>query len=161
MSDFLGPHGLKHTKLSCLLVSPGVCSNSCSLSGWCHPIISSFVVPFSSCPQSFPASGSFLMNQLFTSGGLSIGASVSASVLPKNIQGWFPFGLTGLSTFCLRDSQESSPAQKFESINPSAFSLLYGPTLTSVHDYWKNHGFDFTWSKMLMFWKFISNKLRR
>ena len=65
------------------------------------------------------------------------------------------------SPCCPRDSQESSPAQKFESINPSAFSLLYGPTLTSVHDYWKNHGFDFTWSKMLMFWKFISNKLRR
>ena len=72
------------------------CSISCALSRWCHPTISSSVIPFSSCLQSFPASGSFLMNQLFTSGGQSIGASALASVLPMNIQGWFPLGLTGL-----------------------------------------------------------------
>ena len=72
------------------------CSNSCPLSRWCHPTISSTVTPCSSCPQSFPASGSFAMSQLFVSGGQSIGASVSASVLPVNIQGWFPLGLTGL-----------------------------------------------------------------
>ena len=75
---------------------PRVCSNSCSLSQWCHPTISSSVIPFSSCPLSFPASGSFLMSQLFTSGGQSIGASASVSVLPMNTQGWFPLGLTGL-----------------------------------------------------------------
>ena len=77
------------------------------------------------------------MSQLFTSGGQSIG--VSASVLPMNIQGWFPLGVTGLIS---RDSQESSPAPKFKSINSSVLSLLYGPTLTSEHDYWKNHSFD-------------------
>ena len=90
--------------------------------------------PFSSCPHSFPASGSFQRSQLFTSGGQSIGASVSAPVLPMNIQDWFPLGLTGLIS--------STP--QFESINSSALSLLYGPTLTSIHDYWKNHSFDYT-----------------
>ena len=94
MSDSLGPHGQQHTRLPCSSVSPGVCSNSCALSQWCHPTISSSVAPFSSCPQSFPVSGSFPMSQLFTSGGQRIGAS--ASVFPMNIQGWFPLGLTGL-----------------------------------------------------------------
>ena len=75
---------------------PGACSNSCPLSRWCHPTISFSVVPFSSCPQSFPASGSFPVSQFFTSGGQSFGASASASVLPVNIQDWFPWGLTGL-----------------------------------------------------------------
>ena len=75
---------------------PKVCSNSCSLSQWCHPTISSSVIPFSSCPQSFPASRSFPMSQLFTSGGQSIEVSASVSVLPMNTQGWFPLGLTGL-----------------------------------------------------------------
>ena len=75
---------------------PGACSNSCPLSRWCHPTISSSVVPFSSCTQSFPASGSFPVSQFFTSGGQSIGGSASASVLPMNIQDWFPWGLTGL-----------------------------------------------------------------
>ena len=88
--------------------------------------------PFSSCPQSFPASGSFQMKKLVTSGGQSMGAS--ASVLPVNIQGWFPLGLIDL----LAD-QESSPALQFRSINSLVFSLLYGPTLTSVHDCWKDH----------------------
>ena len=96
MSNSLGSHGLQHTKLPCRSPSPGVCSNSCPLSWWCHPTISSSVVPFSSRLQSFPASGFFPMSQLFTSGGQSIGASVSASVLPMNIHGWFPLGLAGL-----------------------------------------------------------------
>ena len=113
---------------------------SCPLSCWCHPTISSFVVPFS-CPQSFPAAGSFPTSWLFASGGQSIGASASASVLPMNIQGWFPLGLTGLISLCPGDSWESSPAQ-FKSINSLALSLLYVPTLTSVHDYWKNHSSD-------------------
>ena len=96
VSDSLQPHGLMHTSLPCPSLSPGVCLNSCPLSQWCHPTISSSVVPFSSCPQSFPASGSFLiMTQLFTSGGQSIGSSASASVFPMNIQGWFPLDLTG------------------------------------------------------------------
>ena len=96
MFDSLQPHGLQHTRPPCPLPSPGVCSNSYPLSRWCHPTISSSVVPFSSYLQFFPASGSFLMNQLVTSGGQSIGALVSASVLPMNIQDWFPLGLTGL-----------------------------------------------------------------
>ena len=80
---------------SCPPLWPGVCSNSCPLSRWCYPTISPSAAPFSFCFQSFPASGSFPMNWLFTSGGQSVGASVSASVLPMNIQGWFPLGLTG------------------------------------------------------------------
>ena len=96
MSNSLWPHGLQHTRPPCSSSSPGACSNSCPLSWWCHPIISSFVVPFSSCFQSFPASGSFLMSQFFASGRQSIGASASVSVLPMNIQNWFPWGLTTL-----------------------------------------------------------------
>ena len=90
----LRPHGLQLDRLPCPSLSPRACSNSCPSSLWCHPIISSSVAPFSSCPQSFPASGSFLMSRLFTSGGQSIGASVSASILPMNIQGWFSLGLS-------------------------------------------------------------------
>ena len=91
----LWPHGLQHSRLPCPPLSPGVYSNSCLLSQWCDPTISSFVTPFS-CPQSFPASGSFPMSRLFTSGGETAGASASTSVLPMNIQGWFPLGLTAL-----------------------------------------------------------------
>ena len=91
--------------------------------------------------QSFPASESFLMSWLFTSGGQSIGASVSAPILPMNIQGWFSLRLTGLPCGP-RDSQESSPIPQFKSISSLAFSFLYSPTLTSIHDYWKNHSFD-------------------
>ena len=92
----LWPHGLQHARLPCPSPSPRVCSNSCPLSLWCHPVISSSVTPFFSCPQSFPASGSFPVSHLFTSDGQSMGASASASALPRNIQGWFPLGLTGL-----------------------------------------------------------------
>ena len=92
----LWPHGLQHTRLPCPSPSPGVCSNSHPLSRWCHPTISSSPALFSSCLKSFPTSGSFLMSWLFTSGGQSVGASASASVLPMNIQDWFPLGLTGL-----------------------------------------------------------------
>ena len=96
MSDSLWPHGLQHTRLPCPSLSPGVCSNSCPLSRWCHPTLSSSVLPFSSCLQSCPALGPFPMSWLFTSGGQAIGASMSASVLPLNVQGWFTLGLTGL-----------------------------------------------------------------
>ena len=94
VSDSLWPHGLQH-QASLPSPIPGACSNSCPLSWWCHPTISSSVVPFSSCPQSLPASGSFPMNQLFTWGGQSIAFSASASVLPMNIQDWSPLGQTG------------------------------------------------------------------
>ena len=96
MSDSLQPHGRQHTRLPCPSLSPGVCSSSCPLSQWYYLTISSFVIPFSSCPQSFPAPGSFPRSQLFTSGGQHIGTSASASVLPVNVQGWFLLGLTGL-----------------------------------------------------------------
>ena len=95
LSDSLQPHGLQHTKPPSPSPPPGVYSNSCPLSWWCHPTISSSVTPFSSCLQSFPASGYFLVSQFFTSGGQSIGVSASASVLPMNIQDWFPLGRTG------------------------------------------------------------------
>ena len=94
-SDSLWPHGLQHSRLPCLSPSPRACSNSCPSSQWCHPTISSSVIPFSSSLKSSPASGSFQMSQLFTSGGQSIGDSASESVLPINIQDWFPLGLTG------------------------------------------------------------------
>ena len=95
MSDSLRPHGLQHTRLPCPSPTPRAYSNSCPLSRWCHPTISSSVIPFSSCLQSFPASRSFLVSQFFTSGDQSIGVSASASVLPMNIQDWFPLGWIG------------------------------------------------------------------
>ena len=95
MFNSLRPHGLQHTRLPCLSPTPGAYSNSCPLSRWCHPTISSSVIPFSSHFQSFPASGSFPRSQLFESGGQRIGVSASASVLPMNIQDWFPLGWTG------------------------------------------------------------------
>ena len=96
MSSILQPCGLHHTRLPCPSPTSGACSNSCPLSQWCHSTISSSVIPFSSCLQSFPASGSFPMSQFFTSDGQTIGASTSASVLPMNIQNWFSLVLTGL-----------------------------------------------------------------
>ena len=96
LSDSLWTHGLQHARPPCPSPTAGVYSNSCPLSRWCHPAISSSVISFSSRLQSFPASGSFQMSQLFTSGGQSIGVSASASILPMTIQDWFPLGLTGL-----------------------------------------------------------------
>ena len=93
--DSLRPHGLQHTRPPCPSPTPRVYSDSCPLSRWCHPTISSSVIPFSSCLLSFPASGSFQKSHFFTSGGPSIGVSALASVLPMNIQGWFPLGWTG------------------------------------------------------------------
>ena len=96
VSDSLRPHGLQQARVPSPSLSTGVCSSSGPLNRWCHPTILSSVVPFSSCLQSFPASGSFLMSQLFASGGQSIGVSASSSVLPMNIQDWFTLVLTGL-----------------------------------------------------------------
>ena len=130
--------GLQHTRFPCPSLSPSDFSNLCPLSQWCH---TTSVTPFSSCPQSFPAPGSFPMSWLFPSGGQSIGAS--ACVLPVNIQGQFSLGLTGLISVCPSNSQEFSLAPQFESIHSSVLSLLYGPTLISVRGYWKNHSFDY------------------
>ena len=138
VSDSLWAHGLQHAWVPWALLSLRICSNSCPLSWRCHLTISFSVAPFSSCPQSFPASGSFPMSQLFTSCGRSIGASASATVLPVNIQGWFPLGVTGLISF---QSKERSRifSSTTTSNNFSVPSLLYGPTLTSVYGYWKNN----------------------
>ena len=136
MSDSLWPHRLQHARLPCLSPTPGASSNSCPSSRWCHPTISSSIIPLSSYLQSFPASGSFPISWFFTSGGQSIGAS--ASVLPINIQDWFPLRLTGLISLSPTDSQESFPTLQFKSINSLALSFLYSPTLISIQDYWKN-----------------------
>ena len=117
MSDCFAPHGLQHARLCCPSPRPGVCSNSRPLSQWCHQTISSYVAPFSSCPQAFPASGCFPLSRLFASGGHSIEASASASVLPMNIQGWFPLRLTVLislqSKGLLRDFSNTT-VQKYQ-----------------------------------------------
>ena len=122
-------------------INSQTCSNPCALSRWCHPTISSSVLTFSFCLQSFPASGSFLMSQFFALSGQSIGAS--ASVLPISIQDWFPLGWTGSISLQSKNSQESSPTPQFKSIISSVLSLLYGPNLISIHDYWKNHSIDY------------------
>ena len=114
VSNSLWPHGLQHARPPCPSPTPGVYSNSCPLNWWCHPTISSSVIPFSSHLQSFPASGSFPMSQLFTSGGQSIGVSASTSVLPMNTQDWFPLGWTGWISLQSNDSQESSPTPQFK-----------------------------------------------
>ena len=142
VSNSLRPHRLQHTRPPCPSPTPGVYSNSCPLSWWCHPTISSSVVPFSSRFQSFPASGSFQMSRFFASGGQRIEVSASASVLPMNIQDWFSLGFTDWISLSPRDSQESSPTPKFKSIDFLALSFFYGPTLTFIHDYWKNYSFD-------------------
>ena len=134
VSDSSRPHESQHTRPPCPSPTPGVYSNSCPLSQWCHPTISSSVIRFSSCPQFLPASGSFPMSQLFAWGGQSTRVSASASVLPMNTQDW--------SLCSPRDSQESSPTPQFKSINFSVLSFLLSPTLTSIHDHWKNHSFD-------------------
>ena len=128
VSDSLWPHGLQHARFPCLSPTPRAYSNSCPLSQWCHPTTSSSVVPFSSHLQSFPATGSFPMSQFFPSGGQSIGISALVSVLPKNVQDWFPLGWTGWISLLSRDSQESSPTPHFKSINSLALSFLYSHT---------------------------------
>ena len=125
-------HGLQHTRLPCPSLSPGVSSNSCPLSLQCHPFTSSSVTRFSSCPQSFPASGSSPVSPLFASGGQRTATSASASVLPMNIQDWFPLGLTGWISLLSKELSGVFSNTTVQSINSSALSLLYGPTLTSI-----------------------------
>ena len=137
MSDSLWPHELQHARLPCPSPTPGVYPNSCPLSRWCHPAISSCDVPFSSCPQSLPASESFPMSQLFTSGGQSIGVSALASVLPMNTQDWSPLEWTGwisLQSKGLSRVFSNNTVQKHQFFGAQ---FLHSPTLTSIHDYWK------------------------
>ena len=136
LSNSLWPHGLQDARPPFPSPTPGVYTNSCPSSQWCHPTISSSVVPFSSHLQSFPASGSFPMSQFFASGGQSIGASASAIVLPKNTQDWSPLGGTdwiSLQSKRLSRIFSNTTVQKH---NSSAISFLYSPSLTSN---WKNH----------------------
>ena len=143
MSDSLQPLGLQRTRLLCPLLSPGVCSNSCLLGQWCYLTISSSAVLFSFCLQSFSTSGSFLVSQLFTSGGQSTWVSASATVLPVTLQSSFPLGLTDLTSELSKGlsrvfSSNTVQMHQFFSAQP-----FYGPTLTSIRDYWKNHSFDY------------------
>ena len=137
MSDSLQPQGLQHARLpnsqsllKLLFIKSVIPSN--------HLIL---CFPFSSCLQSFPASGSFPTSQVFTSGAQSIGASTSTSVLPMNIQGWFPLGLTGLNSMMSKGLLRVFSNTTVEIINSSVLSFLYDPALSSLYDYWKNHGF--------------------
>ena len=156
MSDFLWLHRLQHARPLCPLPTALVYPNSCLLSRWCHPTISSSVVPFSSCPQSFPASGSFQMSQLFSSGGQNIGVSDSHQSFQWTLRTDLLYdGLVG-SPCSPRDSQESSPTPQFKSINSSVLSFLYSPTLTSIHYYRKNHSFDFVGKVMSLFFNMLS-----
>ena len=137
VSDSLRLHETQHTRPPSPSSTPRVYPNSCPLSQWCHLTISSSVVPFSSCLQSFPTSESFQMCELFASGGQSIGVSASISVLPMNTQDWSPLGWTGWILL-----QSKGLSKGFSNINSSVLSFLYSPTLTSIHDYWKNHSLD-------------------
>ena len=142
MSDSLRPHGPQHRRLPCPPPAPGACSNSRPLSQWWHPTTSSSVIPFSSCLQSFPESGSFPMSQFFASGGQSIRASAAASVLPMSIQDWFPLGWTDLISLQSRGLSRvfsNTTVQKHQFFG----AQLYSPTLTSIHDYLENHSFDY------------------
>ena len=130
MSDSLWLHELQHAMPLCPSASHKVSPSSCPLHQGCHPAISSSDTLFSFCPQSFPASGTFPMSQLFISNEQTTGVSTSASVLPTSIQGGFPLRLVW-SLCCPRDSQESSPASQFEGISSLALCLLYSPALTT------------------------------
>ena len=141
VSDSLRPHESQHARPPCPSPSPGVHSDSHSLSLWCHPAISSSVVPFSSCPQSLPASESFPMSQLFTWGSQSTGVSASASFLPKKSQDWSPLEWTGWISLQSKGLSSLLQTPQFKSIN-SALSFLHSPTLTSIYDCWKNHSLD-------------------
>ena len=139
VSHSLTPHGLQHVRIPCPSPSPGDCSNSCPLSKRCYQSISSSESNFSYRSQSFPKSGSFKMSWLFISGGQSIGASDSASVFPLNSHGWFPLRQTSLLFKCFSRVFSSSTIQRHHF---SVLRLLYGPSLTSIHDYWKNQSFN-------------------
>ena len=142
MSDSSQPHGLQHARPPCPSPAPRACSNSCPMSWWCYTTISSSVVPFTPCFQSFEASGSFPMSQFFAQGAQSNGVSASASVFPMNIQDWFPLGWTGWISLQSKGlarvfSKTTLQKHQFFSVHLSLY-----PTVTSIRDYWKNHSFD-------------------
>ena len=142
VSDSLWSHESQHARPPCPSPTPRVYSNSCPSSRWCHPAISSSVVPFSSCPQSLPASGSFPMSQLFTWVGQSTGVSASSSVLSMNTQDWNPLGQTGwisLQSKGLSRVFSNTTVQKHQFFSTQ---LSLSLTLTSIHDHWKNHSLD-------------------
>ena len=142
VSDSLRPHELQHARPPCPSPTHRVHSNSHPSSQWCHPAISSSVVPFSSCPQSLPASESFPRSQLYAWGGQRIGVSAIASVLPKNTQDWSPLEWTSWISLQSKWLSRVSPTPHFKSINFSVLSFLHSPTFTSIHDHWKNHSLD-------------------
>ena len=143
VSNSLQPHEPQHARPPCPSATARVYSNSCPLGQWCHLTISSSVILFSSCLQSFPISGSLQISQLFASGGQSIGVSASTSDLfhwtPRN--DFLSDGLVGYPCNP-RDSQDSSPTPHFKRINSSVLSFLFSPTLAFIHDYWENHSLD-------------------
>ena len=139
LSDSLRPHESQHPRPLCPSPTPGIYSNSSPSSQWCHPTISSPVTHFCSCPPSFPALGSFAVSWLFALSGQSIGASAFASVLLMNIQCWFPLGLTSLISLLSKGLPRILPSITSWRHQPSVLCLHYGPILTSIHDYWKNH----------------------
>ena len=138
VSDALWPHEWQHARPPCPSPTPGVHSDSRPLSQWCHPAISSSAVPFSSCPQSLPASESFPMSQLFSWGGQSTGVSALASFLPKKSQGWSPSEWSGWISLQSKGLSRVFSSPQFRSINSSVLNLLYGRT------FWKKHSFDYT-----------------
>ena len=142
MSDSLQPHEPQHARPPCPSSTPEVHANPCPSSRWYHPAISSSVVPFSSCPQSFPASGSFQMSQLLLLRWPKYW-SFSFNISPSNEHPGLISSRMDLEGLVPpRDSQESSPTPQFKSINSLAVSFLHSPTLTSIHDHWKNHSLD-------------------
>ena len=162
MSNSLRPYGLQHARFPCPSPAPGACSNSCPLNQWCHPTFLSSVVPFSSFLQSFPASGSFPVSWLFTSNGQSIGASASVSVLPMNIQGWFPLGLTGfisLQSQGLSRSFSNTTVWKASVLRHSPFFMVQLSliSLSFIYDYWKNHSFNFVGKVMSLLLNTLSS----
>ena len=142
MSDSLQPHEPQHARPPCPSPTPGIYPNSCPLSQWCPLAISSSVILFSSCLQSFPASGSFHMSQLCTSGGQSTRVSASTSVLPMNSQDWSPLGWTGWISLQFKGLSRVFSNTTVQKHQFSVLSFLYSPTLRSIHDYWKNCSFN-------------------
>ena len=140
MSDSLRLYELQQARPPCASPTPGVHPNSCALNRWCHPAISSSVIPFSSCFQFFPASGSFPMSWLCVRWPISLELQHQSFQCIFRVD--FLYDWLVWSPCSPRDSQESSPAPQFKNINSSVLSFLYSPTLTSIHDYWKNHSLE-------------------
>ena len=145
MSNSLQPRGLQHARLPCPWPTPRACSNSCPLSWWCHSTISSSVVPLSSCFQSFPASGSFSVSQFLHQVVKVLEFQHHHQSFQWVFRTYFLQGWLVGSPCSPRDLQKSFPTPQFKSINSLVLSFLYSPNLTSIHDYWKNHSFDYTY----------------